>query len=128
MMEVCILLQDKEGKADIGKLSFLFLSFCFDSKFERDGLAHQSLLDGPWGITVNLLNQSIYITEYSGHRIRKLFRLQWTKEIHSQFTSSIRNQILTIMTMSVRRGTLFNKLPRDILFAIIQILSTIDNL
>jgi hypothetical protein len=94
---------------------------------KRDGIANQSLFDGPIGITINSADGSIYITDSDGNRIRKLFRLHWTKETHSQFPSSIQSRISTIMKMSTRIGTEFNKLPRDILFAIIQILSLIDN-
>jgi hypothetical protein len=92
---------------------------------KRDGIAHQALLNGPFGVTVNPKDGAIYITEYYGNRIRKLFRLHWTKETHSQFPSSIRNQISTVMKMSTRIGTAFYKLPRDILFVIIQLLSLI---
>ena len=94
---------------------------------KRDGIANQSLFDGPFGVAVNPKDGSVYISEYFGDRIRKLFRLHWTREMHSQFPSSIRNQISTIMKMSTRIGTLFSKLPRDILFVIIQLLSVIED-
>ena len=135
MMEVWLLLLDKENKVDIGKTllffclsisSFLLISLLF-SLIDSDGIANQSLFDEPYGITVNPEDGSIYINEYTGYRIRKLFRLHWTKERHSQFPLSIRIRISTIMKMSTRIGSKFSKLPRDILFVIIQILSLIDN-
>ena len=94
---------------------------------DSDGIANQSLFNGPYGVTVNPKDGSIYIADHLGHRIRKLFKLHWTKERHSHFPLSTRNQISTVMKMSTRIGTEFNKLPRDILFVIIQILSLIDN-
>ena len=128
MMVVCLLLLGKEDKVDIGKLFSCLcqvsLLFCL---INSDGVSNQSLFDVPYGITVNPEDGSIYITEYTGHQIRKLFRLQWTKETHSHFPPSIRNRISTILKMSTRIGSVFSKLPRDILFAIIQILSVIDN-
>jgi hypothetical protein len=90
---------------------------------ERDGLANQSLFKSPYGITVNSKDGSIYITEIYGHRIRKLFKVEWTKGTHFLFPHSTRTEIDTIVKMSHRRGTHFSKLPRDIIYVIIQVLS-----
>ena len=54
------------------------------------------------------------------------FRLNGQRKV-ILFPLSSRQRISTILNMSHRRGTLFNRLPRDLLFVIIQTLSLIDD-
>ena len=108
--------------------TFEMISVSPNSNYFRDGEARQLRFSGPAGIAVNPEDGSIYISEYNGHRIRKIFILHWTKETHSQFPLSTKNRIVTIMEMSVQQGTQFNKLPRDVTFVIIQILSLIETI
>jgi hypothetical protein len=90
----------------------------------RDGVASQAQFNSPTGIVVDRSDGSIYVSEFYGNQIRKIFKVYWNKENHHQFPEPTKRSISTIMKSTIRRGSIFSRVPRDVLFIIFHFLSS----
>jgi len=74
----------------------------------------------------------IFICDHKNHTIRNIFKMLWTPKTHNCYSSFIKKQIITVMTLSLKFTTtneprypeiFFYKLSKDTLFTIFQYLA-----
>ena len=65
---------------------------------------------------------TIYVTDFVGHRIRKIIKMKWSKENHKQFDQSTKQRIKAVMIMSRRGGSLIHRLPLDVIFLLFNLI------
>ena len=86
----------------------------------RDGPAHQALFHNPIGVAVDE-EGTIYVTESLGQRVRKIFKMNWSKENHKLFDQSTKQRIKAVMLLS-RRESLIYRLPLDVIFILFNLI------
>lgn len=84
----------------------------------RDGSPLQSLFAFPCGLLAS--NGCLYVSDASNHCIRRFTNLleKWSPSVHHQTSKWMQKTVRTLLLMRRRRSTLWNGLPREILFLI----------
>ena len=86
-------------------------------KGHRDGLLMEAAFNYPDAMVA--ANGCLYVCDYGNRCIRKVeLFVEWSPSSHSEAPKSTRDAVRALLILRNRRDTLWNRMPRDILFLI----------
>jgi hypothetical protein len=86
-------------------------------KGHKDGLALRASFNNPYTLVGS--NGSLYVADSGNQCIRRvLLFVEWSPSTHHQAPKETRDAVRTLMLMRRKRDTLWNGVPKEILFLI----------